>query len=129
MSIAITLTSESRFPINRNLIRTVVEQMILQNKLKGKVTVEIMVVGDRKMRWSNKTYRKLDETTTVLSFSYSDPKSGVVFVEPPDDVLRLGSIVVSYPQAVKRAAEDTMLVDEKIGELVKHGMKNLLEMG
>lgn len=126
MTVVISLSSESRFPVDRATIRGAVEKMIIQNKVKGKVIVEVTVVGNRKMRSLNKTYRNSDETTTVLSFGYSDPASGATFVEPPDDVLRLGSIVVSYPQAVKRASEDGMMVDDKIKELVEHGMKNLL---
>jgi len=38
----------------------------------------------------------------------------------------LGDIVVSYPQAVKEATEENKLVDDKIVELVLHGLEHLL---
>ena len=48
------------------------------------------------------------------------------FVPPPDGMIRLGDIVVSYPQAVIEAGEDNVLVLDKIIELVLHGLEHLL---
>jgi len=51
---------------------------------------------------------------------------GLGFVNPPDEILRLGDIIISYPQAVKQAGENNILVDQEIGNLVKHGVLHLL---
>ena len=48
------------------------------------------------------------------------------FIDPPDDVLRLGDIIISYPQVIERARDEEMLVDDKIDELIVHGLKNLM---
>lgn len=99
---------------------------ILKEKgVKGKVEVSINVVGDRLMRSLNQKYRHLDETTDVLSFPLADNKT-TPFVDVPDRILRLGDIVISFPQAREAAGEENKLVDEKIDELVKHGMNHLL---
>ena len=75
------------------------------------------------MRELNKKYRKLDKTTDVLSFGLNE---GDAFVESPDDVLRLGDIVVSYPQAVDEAREENKMVIDQIVLLVLHGLDHLL---
>ena len=61
-----------------------------------------------------------------MTFGLSGGVSDRPFVDPPDNILRLGDIIISYPQARERAAEDNMLVDDKIDELVIHGLTNLL---
>lgn len=104
-------------------MRQVVEQFLAEEKIKTEIEVSIAIVGDRKMKDLNKKYRKLEETTPVLTFSQEEGKP---FVPPPDDILRLGDIVISYPQAVLMAASENELVDQKISELVRHGLANLL---
>lgn len=126
----VVITTESRFPINRKSIRDTVEKVLKEKKVRASVYVEVNIVGDRKMRFFNKTYRSVDETTDVLSFplenSSAEGKGSFGFVSPPDGVLRLGSIVVSYPQAILAAAQDNCLVDERIAFLVEHGVMHLL---
>ena len=79
------------------------------------------------MRQLNNQFRKIDATTDVLSFPQNDPSQPTApFVEAPDDVLHLGDIVVSYPQAVLEATEENKLVDDQIVYLVLHGLDHLL---
>lgn len=111
---------ESRYPISKKTLVGLADNFLDKEKIKGSVEVSIAVVGDRKMRELNKKYRQLDETTSVLSFSLSG------FVTPNDEILRLGDVVISYPQAVERAMEDEVLVDDKLKELLIHGLNNLL---
>ena len=121
--INVLIYKESRYPFNRKIIRSTVEEVLKTQGVKGKVEIGISVVGDRKMRELNKKYAQKDETTDVLSFSL---ENGAGFIAPPDGVLRLGDVVISYPEAVKNAAENNILVDEEIGTLVEHGLKHLL---
>lgn len=129
MSVAISLQCESRFPVNRKQMRTVAEKVISDNLVRGEVYMEILVVGDRKMHQLNQQYRKIDDTTSVLAFALEDPIQDVAFIPSPDQVLRLGAVVISYPQAILRAEEDEMMVDEKIVQLLEHGIKHLLGIG
>ena len=119
----ILISSESRFPINRKSLREIVDKFLLEQKIKSEVEISITVVGDRKMQELNKKYRKFPGTTPVLSFSLEEGKP---FPALPDQVLRLGDIVISYPQVVDLAASENKLVDEELAELVKHGLINLL---
>lgn len=122
----ILIKTDSHYTVNRSHLRLVMENFLKEKKVRGKVEISIMVVGDRLMRLLNKKYRNLDETTDVLSFPLHSLVSKSGFVDPPDDILRLGDIVISYPQVVEEAVEEKKLVDDKIDELVIHGLKHLL---
>ncbi len=124
--ITVLFQTESHFPVDRKKVKqaTIV---VLEKKLKSSAEVSVSIVGDRQMRDLNKKYRKLDSTTDVLSFPFNDPSvHDLPFVDPPDKVLRLGDIVVSFPQAVVEATEENKMVDDVIVELVLHGLNHLL---
>lgn len=121
----VLIRTESHFTVDRKRIREVIEKVLREKGVKGKAEVSINIIGDRMMKSLNKKYRNTNETTDVLSFPLSgngtDP-----FIELPDGILHLGDIVISYPQAREEAGEENKLVDEKINELVAHGMLHLL---
>lgn len=124
--ISVLFQTESHFPASREKIVPAVEE-VLSKKMTGNVEVSIVIAGDRRMRNLNKTYRHIDATTDVLSFPQHDPSQQMKqFMSPPDNVMYLGDIVVSYPQAVDEAAEENMLVDDKVIQLILHGLDHLL---
>ena len=123
--ITVLFQTESHFPVSRKKIREAVVAG-LAGKTNRKTEVGVSVVGDRRMRQLNKQFRQIDDTTDVLSFGLHENTNSSPFVDPPDDTLRLGDIVVSYPQAVLEAAEENKLVDDKVAELVLHGLNHLL---
>lgn len=126
--ISVLLFCESRYPANRKSIKKTVEAVLGERGVSGDVEVSLAVVGDRKMRELNKKYRGKDETTDVLSFSQLEAtlprlqKWGPL----PDGMLRLGDIVISFPQARKNAAKKDTLIDEEINFLIKHSLLHLL---
>lgn len=124
--VKIIIATESRYPVNRDSIRAIVNKELEEHHVKGKVELEVDVVGDRKMRDLHAKYMGEDVTTDVLSFPLEDTNVRAPFVVAPDNVLRLGNIVVSYPQAMKEAVEHNLLVDEQIANLVGHGLLHLL---
>ncbi len=113
---------ESRYKVNRKRVIATLSQLLEKQEILRDVEVSVAVVGDRKMRDLNKKYRGKDATTNVLSFSLSEGDASVM----PSDVLRLGDIVISYPEVIREAAEEEVLVDDKIDELVTHGLMHLL---
>lgn len=124
--ITVLFQTESHFPVKKATVTEAITAA-LQHRVKSDVEVSVSIVGDRQMKRLNATYRKLNATTDVLSFPQHDPSQPAKpFVEPPDGIMRLGDIVVSYPQAVAEAVEEHKLVDEKIVELVLHGLEHLL---
>lgn len=131
--INIIVNSDPRYNVNKVAIRAAVLGVLQKHRIGGKVEVGVNVVGDRKMHELNKKYRGIDSTTDILSFALEDsnpaslqhiPRIG--FISSPDKVLRLGDIVISYPQALEDASLDGIAVDEEIRNLVEHGLNHLL---
>jgi probable rRNA maturation factor len=124
--INVLFQTESHYRVDRNSIRNAITEA-LKEKVTSDTEVGVSIVGDRQMHELNRKYRKVDATTDVLSFPLNDPtEKTTAFVDSPDNILRLGDIVVSYPQAVEEAANDNKMVDDKIIELVLHGLNHLL---
>ncbi len=125
--ITVLIQTETHYPINRKQLREAITQ-VLQKKVNHQTEVSVAIIGDRRMRELNRTYRNIDATTDVLSFPLSDPAytKGHGFTDAPDGILRLGDIIISYPQAVAQAAEENKLVDEVIVFLALHGLNHLL---
>jgi len=124
--ITVLFQTESHFPVSTQKIKDVVVAF-LSSRVKSQTEVSVTILGDRRMRDLNNLYRKIDATTDVLSFPQHDPtQQAVPFVDAPDGVLRLGDVVVSYPQAVVEATEENKLGDDKIVELIEHGINHLL---
>ena len=113
---------ESRYKVNRKRIKSAVQFVLEDQKIQTPLEVSIAIVGDRKMRLLNKQYRNLDKTANVLSFPLSEGEQ----TKLPSDITRLGDIIISYPMVIKESAEQDMLVDDRVEELVQHGMLHLL---
>lgn len=136
MILKLLINADSRYDVNRDVVRATVESVLGKMRLKGKVEVGVNIVGDRMMTDLNRKYRNIDDTTDVLSFSLEEvtpqktlPKERrikVGFVKPPDRTLRLGDVVVSYPQAIASAAEGGIPIDQEIATLIEHGLNHLL---
>jgi probable rRNA maturation factor len=125
--ITVLFQTESHFPVDRKKVIDAIVA-VLTPQMKRATEVSVTVVGDRRMRALNKQYRSLDATTDVLSFPLNDPneKKEAQFVEMPDGVMRLGDIIISFPQAVVEAAEENVMVDDRIVFLALHGLNHLL---
>ena len=131
--INIIVSSDPRYKVNKDAIKLTVVNVLQRHRIAGRIELGINIVGDRKMHELNRKYRGIDQTTDILSFALEDPNPTslqhiprVGFVAAPDRVLRLGDIVISYPQALEDASMDGISVDEEIRNLVEHGMNHLL---
>lgn len=113
---------ESRYKINRKKIKSAIDSVLQENNVQSPIEVSIAIVGDRKMTKLNKQYRDKEGTTNILSFPLSEGEQ----THLPSDITRLGDIIISYPMVIKEAAQYEMLVDERVDELVRHGMLHLL---
>lgn len=113
---------ESRYKVNRKRIVSAVKDLLKDHGLDSEVEISVAIVGDRKMRALNIKYRNLDKTSNVLSFPTSEGET----IPMPGNVLRLGDVVISYPEVIREAAREQWLVDDRIEELVLHGVKHLL---
>lgn len=129
--IKVLISADSRYDVDRNFVRAIVEDVLVGHRIKSKAEVEILIVGDRRMHELNHKFRHLDETTDVLAFPLEDPSftpqgNYKGFINSPDKILRLGDVVISYPQAALSAAEQGVSVEEELKILIEHGVSHLL---
>lgn len=113
---------ESRYKVNRKRIKSAVQYVLEDQNIQSQVEVSIAIIGDRKMKALNKKYRDKDGTANILEFPLTEGEQTML----PQDITRLGDIAISYPMVIKEASEQDMLVDDRVDELVQHGMLHLL---
>lgn len=132
--INIIVSADPKYPVSKLGIQATVLEVFKQHRVHGNLEIGIAVVGDRKMHEINKKFRGQDSSTNILSFALEDPTTSsslqhipkVGFVKAPDKVLRLGDIMISYPQIIKDAALEGVSVEEELRFLVEHGTRHLL---
>ena len=129
--IQVSIQVSSRYPVDRRRVRRVIAKTLCRQGISDAAQVGVAVVGDRKMEDLNRKFMGKTGTTDVLSFPLAETSRGVSavereFVEVPQPRLRLGDIVISYPQARNQAQDHNLLVDEEIDRLVEHGVHHLL---
>lgn len=113
---------ESRYKVDRKRIKKSIAEVLEEHNVQSDTEVSVAVVGDRKMAVLNKKYRDKEGTTNVLSFPLAEGED----THLPADIIRLGDIVLAYPQVIRDAARDEMLVDDKVDELIRHGLLHLM---
>jgi probable rRNA maturation factor len=113
---------ESRYKVNRKRIKSAIVSVLEEQNIQSDLEISIAIVGDRKMRKLNKQYRDKDKTTNILSFPLAEGEQAPL----PPGVTRLGDIIISYPEVIRESSEQEMLVDDRVEELVQHGMLHLL---
>ena len=120
----ITVNCQSRYPVWRKFVISEVEKLLSEKGLKNNAAVSIYVCGRRKVRELSRRYLKELEDHEVLSFPYNEVKKE--FVDYPDNLLRLGDIIICFPIAREMAMDENKLIDQVIAELACHGVLHLL---
>lgn len=131
----ILISGDSRYPVNRKVVRQAISDTLSKNKIsKDDVEVSVIVVGRRKMKELSQKFLKDNEVHEVLSFPLEDiayenaemPSARQGFVNFPDGVLRLGDIILSWPEVVSQASVDNVMVDYEVYKLTAHSCEHLL---
>lgn len=116
MNIYISDDSETVCDLYRKDMVNTVRLILKKLELSENIEISIHFTDDTNMRYFNKTYRKLDRTTDVLSFPQEFGDNNPV----------LGDILISV-DAVKRQSETYGVETEnEIERLLVHGILHLL---
>jgi probable rRNA maturation factor len=130
MALFVEISADSKFPVERKRIRTLLEKAWKEYGFSSEARVSIAVVGTRKMAALHKEFKNKEGATDVLAFAQQEfEKKNYGFVSAANEPLELGDVVICYPLALEQAARLGVLVDERIGELVLHGFRNLMGNG
>ena len=122
------ISTDTRYPVNRKIIRRAVNDVFDKHKIQNiEAEVSVSVVGARKMKDLTERYLGDKEDHEVLTFALEEISSDQAgFVNPPDELLRLGDIVLCWPKILDLASSDDVLVDDEVYFLTSHGVEHLL---
>ena len=112
------------------IIEWVVEALVAEG-IGEHAEVSVLITDDDLVRELNREFLGEDEPTDVLSFGMGQldgpgPDGAPAFVQPPDNILHLGEIIISFPFAVRQAQQEEHPVDWEIAHLLVHGVLHLL---
>ncbi len=108
--------------VDPQFVRRVAEKVFCELEVEG-AEMSLTIGRDELMRELNLKYRSVPGTTDVLSFPF---REGENFISPPDGVLYLGEVIISYPQAKKQAREYGHSFQRELSWLIVHGVLHLL---
>ncbi len=114
-------------------LQSVAEQVLVTQDAGSRLELGLVITNQERVQQLNRSYLGRDEPTDVLAFSMlpeplatGESEASSPFVQPPDGVLHLGEVIVSYPQAVIQAEEHQHSVKREIAILIIHGVLHLL---
>jgi len=94
----------------------------------AQVELGLVLATQERVKELNRDYRGKDEPTDVLAFSAREERGEdqPPFIHPPDGLLHLGEVIISYPQAAIQADEHQHSVEKELAILIIHGVLHLL---
>ena len=125
----VIIHTDTRYPVNRRVIRKAVLDTFSEFKIEsGDLEVSVAVVGSRKMKDLSLKFLKDREAHEVLAFPQEEISQSEAggFVNPPDNILRLGDIVLCWPEVLESASRQDSMVDDQLYFLTGHATEHLL---
>lgn len=131
----IYVLKQSNYPVDAIPLKNKLKKFLTKKRVSKDIVISIAIVGESKMKQLGKKY--LDETEThpthnVLSFTASEARmpSGLdkkkeQFVYP-DEYVYFGEVVICFPVAFEEAKRERKRIDDKVYELVEHGVVHLM---
>ncbi|GAG85958.1 unnamed protein product [marine sediment metagenome] len=109
-------------------LQSIARQVLAAQGAGAEVELGLVIATEERVKQLNRDYRGRDEPTDVLAFSAREEVGADLppFVQPPDGVLHLGEVIISYPQAAMQAEEHQHSVKKELAILIIHGVLHLL---
>jgi probable rRNA maturation factor len=128
MEINVLVDEELEGKLEIGWLRRVAEQVLTALGTSTNVELGLFIATGERVKQLNRDYLGKDEPTDVLAFSAREEVGAdhPPFVPPPDGVLHLGEVIISYPQAVIQAEEYKHSAKKEIAVLIIHGVLHLL---
>lgn len=114
----------SRQAINERYLGSVAEKS-LNFMHKNDAEISLVLIGKKRMRDLNRTYRGIDRVTDVLSFGNERGK-GDKFISPRDNSENLGEIFICLERAKEQAREKGHSSKKEEAILLIHGILHLM---
>ena len=125
--IEISVEEKFRGLVDEDLAGRIAQQVLKAEGVSPPCEVSLVFTDSETVRRLNRDYRGVDEPTDVLAFQMLPQKEGdSSFALPSDGVLRLGEVIISYPQALEQAREQGHSTEKELALLIIHGILHLL---
>ena len=115
----------SRYPVDRKKINATVKRVMDEHGIDN-VQVDVSIVGARKITTLNEKHLKHQGPTDVLSFPQHDKGQLQDIPLPDGELIHLGDVVISFPEAVRTAKRFGKMVDQQICFYLEHALLHLL---
>jgi probable rRNA maturation factor len=114
-----------------NWLESVAEKVLVAQGIGSRAELGVVISSQERVQQLNQSYLGRDEPTDVLAFPMlpADAEIGAdfpPFIIPPDGMLHLGEVIISYPQAIIQAREHQHSIKREIAILIIHGVLHLL---
>ena len=129
MEINVLIEEGLEVELEAEWLQRIVEKTLEAEKAPPDAEISLVITGQERIRELNREYRGRDQPTDVLSFALNEPKTAAepaVFIGPPDGLLHLGEVIISYPQSVIQAREQGHSLREEMAVLIVHGVLHIL---
>ena len=122
--IEISVAETYRGQVDKPWVRKIARAVLKAEGVAQPYEVSLVFTDPETVQQLNRDYRGVNEPTDVLAFSMRPEEAD--FVLPPDNVLHLGEVVISYPRAAEQAREQGHSTGRELALLVIHGLLHLL---
>lgn len=127
VEISVLIEEGLEVEISTDWLYTVIERTLLAENAPVNVEISLVITGQERIQELNREYRGKDKPTDVLSFSMAEEKvEEAPFIGPPDGLLHLGEVIISYPQAAVQAVEHGHSLKKEMTVLTIHGILHIL---
>jgi probable rRNA maturation factor len=127
MKVNVLVDKEFKRLLTSIWLKKVAKQVLIEEKAKPNVEVGLVITGQENIQELNQRYLDEDRPTDVLSFPMIETAVGEdCFINPPGSTVRIGEVIISYPQAKKQAIEHGHRVKKEVAILIIHGVLHLL---
>ena len=110
----------TRKPVNESAIKKAVAETLKLLRLKSDAVLSVALVGEKKMRSLNKSWRKEDAATDVLSFSFLETGG-----DDAGATKEAGEIIICLPVAARQARLYGLSEKKQVARLAAHGTMHI----
>jgi len=128
MELNVLIDEDLEASLELDWLQSIARQVLVAQGVGAEAELGLVIATQERVQQLNKDYLGRDEPTDVLAFSTREEIGADLppFVPPPDGVLHLGEVIISYPQAAMQAEEHQHSVKKELAILIIHGVLHLL---
>lgn len=123
---AVEINNLTAVEVDEVLVKKIIEAVLKGEGVDTRGDVSIAFIGPGRMRKLNKTYRKKNRVTDVLSFANAKVGFEKFKIGPTQKTEGLGEIVICLREVAKNAKKENNTQEQELIRVIIHGVLHLL---